>query len=161
MLCISFPAFHFLHQSLSWFWRYVIQETNLFLVDPWTASYNDAGIWSKVSGIHYTVTFLHKLQQNLCVPIFVSSFYIFHPVSRRISCRSFTTQLCMLSFLLRTPLSFLVPILVPYLAHISHSPSIYLWHSPSRRVLLLSQQAREVDFPRLVRCIPYPTKGVF
>lgn len=52
------------------------------------------------------MTFLHKLKHNSCAPISVSSFYIFHPVPRRISCRSFTTLLYVLSFVLRTPPSF-------------------------------------------------------
>jgi hypothetical protein len=38
--------------------------------------------------------------------------------------------------------------------HISHSPSIYLWHPPSWRVLFLAQLAWEFKFLRSVRCIP-------
>lgn len=49
---------------------------------------------------------------------------------------------------------FLVSVLERCLAHVSHSPSIHLWHSSSFRALFLAQLPCEVKLLRSVRCIP-------
>lgn len=76
-------VFYILRKSFPWFTRHLLSTIQLSLFwGTWTTVCNDSGIRSTFWGIHYIMTFQHKLKHNLCVLPFMfprfTSFILSH-----------------------------------------------------------------------------------